>query len=107
VAEFQLSTRRDDDRTVVALAGELDLASSSRVTAEVDRVLGDPAGGTLVLDLSGLQFMDSSGLRCILRADAVAGAAGRPLALVPGPPAVHRVFEMTGMHTRLPFEARP
>ena len=63
------------------------------------------AGGSrrLILDLSGLEFMDSSGLRCILDHDAELRQKGVKLVLVPGPPAVQRVFEITHTKAHLSF----
>jgi anti-sigma B factor antagonist len=55
----------------------------------------------LLVDLSGLHFMDSSGLRALVMADQRAKKAGRRLAIVPGPPAVRRVFEITQLEGRL------
>jgi anti-sigma B factor antagonist len=57
----------------------------------------------LILDLSGLEFMDSTGLRCILTCDAEARRDPFTIALIPGPPAVQRVFELTNTRTHLPF----
>jgi anti-anti-sigma factor len=57
----------------------------------------------LILDLSQLDFMDSTGLRLILRWDAEARQDGFSIGLVPGPPAVQRVFELTGTANALPF----
>jgi anti-anti-sigma regulatory factor len=47
--------------------------------------------------------MDSTGLRCVLRLDAASRADGFSLGLVAGPPAVQRIFDMTGTADRLPF----
>jgi anti-sigma B factor antagonist len=55
----------------------------------------------VVLDLSGLSFLDSSGLRCLVRADERAKEASRRLVLVRGPDAVQKVFEITRLEERL------
>jgi anti-anti-sigma factor len=52
-------------------------------------------------DLTGLRFMDSSGLRALVTADDRARKQQRRLAIVPGPPEVRRVFEITKLDTRL------
>ena len=57
----------------------------------------------LVIDLSDLAFMDSSGLRLILVAHARSRADSNRLRLVRGPRRVQRVFKLTGMEERLPF----
>jgi anti-anti-sigma factor len=50
-----------------------------------------------------LTFIDSTGLRLVLEWDSVARRDGLRLRLRPGPPAVQRVFEVTGVIERLPF----
>ena len=53
------------------------------------------------LDLSGLTFLDSTGLRLIVAADQRAREADRRLVVVKGPVAVHRVFSITKLDERL------
>jgi anti-anti-sigma factor len=57
----------------------------------------------LIVDLSELDFMDSVGLRLLLAVDADARRDGFSIALVRGPAAVQRVFEITGTADVLPF----
>jgi anti-anti-sigma factor len=68
--------------------------------AELSEIEAD-APAVLIIDLSGLQFMDSSGLRALVMADERARAQSRRLAIVPGPPMVKRVFEITKLDQRL------
>jgi anti-anti-sigma factor len=82
------------------LAGEFDLAVVPRFEEAIAAVeAGAPSA--IVIDLSGLTFMDSSGLRALVTADDRAHTAGRRLAIVPGPPAVRRVFEITQLDSKL------
>ena len=84
----------------VALAGELDLSSVAKVQEELRRVEAtSPA--TLVVDLSKLSFLDSTGLRCIVTADERARDDGRRIVIVRGPDAVQRVFAITRLDDRL------
>ena len=83
----------------LSLTGELDLASAPRVEEELERVERD-GPPRLVLDLRGLTFMDSTGLRLIAGADARPRADDRRLTIVQGPPAVRRVFEITRLDER-------
>ena len=57
----------------------------------------------IVVDLSDVEFIDSTGLRLIVSADARSRREGRLLELVKGPDRVHRVFRMTLMNERLAF----
>jgi anti-anti-sigma factor len=100
VADLKIETREDGDVAVIALAGEFDLAGVEKFEAAFAK-LEAGAPGTLVVDLGELNFMDSSGLRSLVMADQRARKAGRRLAIVPGPPAVRRVFEITQLDGRL------
>lgn len=88
----------------VTLEGELDARSGSRLDAELARVETRSKPGILFLDLSGLSFIDSSGLRVLFHAERRARAEGRRIVLVPGNGVVHRVFEITGALARFVFE---
>ena len=84
----------------VALVGELDLSTVAKVQEELRRVeASSPA--TLVVDLSKLTFLDSTGLRCIVTADERARQEGRRIVIVRGPDAVQRVFAITRLDDRL------
>jgi anti-sigma B factor antagonist len=77
-----------------------------RTTPEVEEVMVPCAASAqrLTLDLSGLTFMDSTGLGLVLSAQQLCRASGAEFALVPGPTQVQSVFEVTGLLDRLPFE---
>jgi anti-anti-sigma factor len=83
-------------------AGELDIGSAPRL----ERALldGREPGETVILDLSGLEFIDSTGLRVIVQAVEAAQRERWVLRLRHGPPAVRRVFEISGVLSALPFE---
>jgi anti-sigma B factor antagonist len=88
----------------VILQGELDLAGAQQM--EERMVAIDEEGpARVVIDLGGLAFIDSTGLRLLLQADTRARARGYELFLRPGAPAVQRVFEVTGALDVLRFES--
>ncbi len=63
-----IDVSRNGDRVVLRLGGELDLASVPLLESEVENAMVDhPA--TIILDLSALEFIDSTGLRTILSLD--------------------------------------
>ena len=95
------------DVAVIHLSGELDVAGSALLEQELDRVTVDHHPRAIVLDFSGLEFMDSTGLRLVVLADARCREHDVRLALVPGPEPVHRVFEITRMADRLDFVTTP
>jgi anti-anti-sigma factor len=102
VAPFRVDVHPERDVVRVAPAGELDLTTVSVVDGQVADLRA--AGfGQLVLDLRAVSFMDTTGLQLVLALDAAARTDGVELGLIPGPPAVQRVFELCGVLDRLPF----
>jgi anti-sigma B factor antagonist len=92
-----------EDEVSLRLEGELDLASVGELERQL-AVARDRAPSRVVIDLLGLVFIDSSGLRAIIQADANARADGIDLVLRPGGEAIQRVFELTGALEALHFE---
>jgi anti-anti-sigma factor len=107
VAPLNFDTTLSDGVAVVALDGELDLSGAGLLEQEIERLASDSRAGTVVLDLRGLDFLDSSGLRLVALADRRLTNAGRRLALVRGPETVQRVFDITRMTDRLTFVDDP
>jgi anti-anti-sigma factor len=97
-----IRSSRQDDEHVVALCGELDLGCTEAVQEEMQRVEQTDAA-RIIVDLSALEFMDSSGLRAMLQIAARSRASGDRVAFVRGSPVVQRLFEITGTESRLPF----
>jgi anti-sigma B factor antagonist len=82
--------------------GELDIATVPIVDTELCEL--QAAGfAQLTLDLRKVCFLDSTGLRMILRWDIRSEADGFAFSLVAGPPIVQRLFDLTGTTERLNF----
>ncbi len=90
------------DRCTLLLSGELDIASVPSLEAAVARICAQTPG-QLTLDLARLLFIDSTGLAAIVRASKLCERSGYRFSLVPGPGAVQRLFELTGLIDVLPF----
>lgn len=103
--QFDIAVEQREGVVVVRPKGDLDIAT----TPLLDEILGDLAaqGASAVLDLAETDFIDSSGLQTILKAHAVSQRDGFGLTMLPGPPAVMKVFELSGTRERLPFQAPP
>jgi anti-sigma B factor antagonist len=101
---LQISSALVDGAVRVSLGGELDLASA-RQMEEHFAAIDEQTPTRVVVDLKGLTFIDSSGLRMLLLADARAREHGYELVLLAGPEPVQRVFEMTGALDLLRFES--
>ena len=88
----------------VCPVGSLDLATAGVLEAKLEELWG--AGfGALVIDLRGLDFMDSTGLRLLLHWSDTARRDRVTLGIVPGNRTVQRVFEITCTVQALPFVA--
>jgi len=90
------------DAVRVRASGSLDLATVSVLERQLEE-LREAGFRRLVVDLGGLSFMDSTGLRLALDWHGAAQRDGFEIGFAPGPPAVQRVFELAGMSERLPF----
>ena len=99
--EFSVSRRRAGDASVVAPAGEIDLATVDVVWAEIEAASGETE--TLVLDLRDVTFIDSAGLRLVLQTS----RGVERFSVVRGPREVQRVFGLVGLDERLTILDEP
>ena len=102
--QFELKDHAEQERHVVMLGGELDIASAPMLEAKV-RELCAGGASAIVVDLSGLSFIDSTGLRMLLSAQSLCHEQACDFALVPGQKNVQRLFALTGLLEHLPFQA--
>lgn len=84
----------------LVLRGELDLSTVPKVDEALRRI-EESRPPLIVLDLSGLSFLDSTGLRLVVSADQRARREQRRLAVVRGAESVQRVFSITGLDEHL------
>ncbi|WP_084285706.1 STAS domain-containing protein [Solirubrobacter soli] len=80
----------------VAVRGEVDIAAVPALELALDGAIRS-SFGAFVLDLCEVEFLDSSGLRLILRARALLAREDRALAIVCPPGPVRRLFDETGI----------
>lgn len=99
---FDIDITNSDGSTRLALRGEFDIAYAPQLEREIRR-FAEAGGNRLVIDLRGLSFIDSTGLRIVLEARQRAANSGFDLEIVRGPEQVQRVFELTGLEDHLPF----
>jgi anti-sigma B factor antagonist len=99
---FRCEVEPDRASVIVRPVGELDLATAPIIDAQLSELVG--AGfKSLVLDLRKLRFLDSAGLRLLLSWDTKSRAAGVDMRMLPGPPAVQRVFDVAGVTDLVSF----
>ncbi len=103
-SEFSIAVERGHDQVRIAPHGELDLANVGQLEGQLAELLA--AGFTRVtIDLRGVEFLDSSGLHALLTAHSDAQRDHWELSIIPGPPVVQRLFELTSTIDSLPFIA--
>jgi anti-anti-sigma factor len=91
---------RRGDVVVVALTGELDVSNAERLEQAIVLEVGNDAAG-LVVDLAGLEFMDSSGVHLLFHLADRLTMTGRRLAVIaPEGGSPRRVLELSGPETR-------
>jgi anti-anti-sigma factor len=90
--------------STIGLEGEWDLAGESAASRAIAKTL-DRSPERLVLDLSRLAFMDCTGVQAAIQLSARSHAENFQLAIVPGPRAVQRVFDICHVTEALPFVA--
>jgi anti-anti-sigma factor len=103
--DFDLTVAREEGATRLTLRGELDLGTA----AQLEQALAE-ADGNVLLDLRGLTFMDSTGVRVLLEA-AEAGGPGLGM-LLPASGDARVTIDQSGIEQLLPLveddqEARP
>jgi anti-sigma B factor antagonist len=98
---FRVRVQKADGETVVVASGELDLATTGELRSCLTELRG--GGGPIRLDMTDVEFMDSSGLHTLIRATEDFAADGSRFMIVPSEP-VRRVLEMVDLQDRLPIE---
>jgi anti-sigma B factor antagonist len=99
---FKLQTVVTTERHTLVLSGDLDSRSAGEFESLVRGVCTEGAQEILI-DITRLSFLDSSGLGAILRSQKICGEHRVGFMLTPGNRNVQRVFEITGMVDELPF----
>ncbi|MFE6308507.1 STAS domain-containing protein [Nocardiopsis changdeensis] len=96
-----LSTRVESRSVIVAVEGELDIATTNDLQEHVRSAIEDH-GPWLILDMSGLDFMDSSGLNVIINAYRTVRERDGALALAALNERVTKVVRLVGLHRQVP-----
>jgi anti-anti-sigma factor len=95
---FEVEVTAEAGGTVVAVSGELDVATSQVLERELAKL---PGVALLVVDLRGVTFIDSTGLGVLVRAHQLTQEQGRRFGLVRGNGQVNRLLSLTGLDEEL------
>ena len=97
-------TDAGDGRAVVAASGELDIATAPQLVAAVAG-LAPPATTAIAIDLSGLTFIDSSGINALRATVRAAGSRGAGAIVASPSERVQRVLDLVRIAEIVPLES--
>ncbi len=95
--ELKASTRSQGDHLIVSLAGEIDLYTAPRLRAELAAALAGEGPVRVVVDMSGVEFCDSTGMNVLLAAHRQARDLGGEFWLAAPPLPVRKILQVTGL----------
>ena len=96
--ELNVSSRSQGDHTFVIAAGEIDLYTAPRLHSELAAVIASsPSGTRVIVDMSGVEFCDSTGMNVLLSCLRQARERGGELELAAPRPAVKKILQVTGL----------
>ncbi len=95
---FAISSQCTGTTVRITVSGEVDIATATHLREHTSRQLAEPAE-LVVLDLTAVSFIDSTGLHALLDA---AAQGGTRLRIVPSPVCL-RLFDIAGVRDRLPL----
>ena len=105
LALLRVTIERRDEACLIRATGELDRSTADRLSSALDAARAD--GVTTLLDLSGVSFIDSAGLRVLLRSAQAVDAHHWAWFIVRASSVVRRLVELSGTTSRLPLVAAP
>jgi anti-anti-sigma factor len=98
---FEIDVQGRESSVLVRLSGEIDLAAVEAIETELLPL--EDRFPTVILDLRRVTFLDSTGLRAIVSADARARKNGAELKIVRGPEQVQKILYLAGLDKILPL----
>ncbi|NUP48382.1 MAG: STAS domain-containing protein [Catenulispora sp.] len=101
--EFSCTARQGERHVVLTVSGDVDLAAHARFQAEAEPWAAAPHD--LILDCSGVTFLDSMGLRVLVQLRRLVTDDGREFALRAPSESVRRVLELAGVESLFPVVA--
>ena len=97
--ELRVSSRSQGDHVVLALAGEIDLYTAPKLQTELTSALGASKSAHIVVDMSAVEFCDSTGMNVLLAAHRKAREQGGDLELAGPRATVRKILQVTGLET--------
>jgi anti-sigma B factor antagonist len=97
LVELNVSSRFHDDHTIVTICGEIDLYTAPRLHSELAGLLAEGMPPRVVIDMSGVEFCDSTGMNVLLSCLRRARERGGELEIAAPKPAVRKILQVTGL----------
>jgi anti-sigma B factor antagonist len=97
--ELKVSIRSQGGRTIMSVGGEIDLYTAPRLHGELVTALSGGGPEQIVVDMSGVEFCDSTGMNVLLAAHRRAREQGGDLELAAPRPAIKKILQVTGLET--------
>ncbi|WP_344865402.1 STAS domain-containing protein [Planomonospora alba] len=95
--ELKVSSRSHGDHAIVTIVGEIDLYTAPRLQSELTRILDESAPAFMVIDMSGVEFCDSTGMNVLLSAHKRLRERDGVLEMAAPRPAVRKILQVTGL----------
>ena len=96
--ELNVSSRSQGDHELVIASGEIDLYTAPRLQSELAAVIASAAPASrVIVDMSGVQFCDSTGMNVLLSCLRRARERGGELEIAAPKPAVRKILQVTGL----------
>ena len=97
LVELNVSSRFHDDHTIVTICGEIDLYTAPRLHSELAGLLAEGMPPRVIIDMSGVEFCDSTGMNVLLSCLRRARERGGELEIAAPKPAVRKILQVTGL----------
>ncbi len=94
---MQIETRQEGNCTIIAISGSVDAMTAAELTKAIDGQIANEHIN-IVVDLTGLDFMSSAGLRALLGAVKATRSQGGDMRIVSTHAGIDKVLKMSGFH---------
>jgi anti-sigma B factor antagonist len=106
--ELNVSSRSQGDHAIVIVSGEIDLYTAPRLNSELAAVTASAAPASrVIIDLSGVEFCDSTGMNVLLSCLRQIQERGGELELAAPRPAVRKILQVTGLDSVFTIVTEP
>lgn len=99
---MQVTSQEINNTLVISLVGELDEHSANYVRDMMDNVMSESNAGQVIVDLAGLEFMDSTGIGVMIGRYKKMKARGIPIFVTNPSKQIDRIFMMTALYDVMP-----